>query len=139
MKQKIIELFQKYREIIMYLIFGGLTTVVNTVSYFAASFLLGMPAWLSSIVAWVFAVTFAFITNKLYVFQSKTETSAGTLRETIMFFATRLSSLGMQVAIMGIFVDRMNLHEVTFYIIAQIVVLVVNYVASKFWIFKKAD
>lgn len=123
-------------EIVMYLIFGGLTTLVSAITYFFASWGLGLSAWLSTVVSWVFAVTFAFFTNKLYVFKSRGTSKKRTAKEATMFLIMRLVSLGINVAIMFIFVDLMHLHEPTFFVIAQVVVIIFNYVASKLWIFR---
>jgi len=136
-KMKLKELFLKYREIILYLFFGGLTTVVNTVCYFVASWGLGLSAWLSSVVAWFFAVIFAFVTNKIFVFESRGKGKKETKKEAVLFFTARLASLGLIAGIMLVFVDLMGLNELLFFIIGQVVVLVFNYLASKLFIFKK--
>ena len=125
----------KFREIFMYLLFGGLTTAVSALFYFLASWGLGLSAWLSTIVSWVFAVSFAFVTNKLFVFQRKGK--EGTGKEAILFFAMRGLSLAANVAIMFVFVDILDLFEPLIFVIAQGIVLVFNYVASKWLIFKK--
>jgi len=129
-------LSKKNREIILYLFFGGLTTAVNAIVYFAASWAFGLPAWLSSIIAWIFAVTFAFITNKIFVFRSKAKTKEAVIKEASSFMLARLISLGLNTAIMLIFVDLMQLNEPLFFVIGQVVVLVFNYLASKLVIFK---
>jgi len=125
----------EFREIFMYLLFGGLTTAVNTLCYFLASWGLGFSAWLSTVVAWVFAVCFAFVTNKLFVFQSKEKVGAG--REAVLFFTTRGLSLAINVVIMFVFVDVLHLFEPLIFVIAQGIVLVFNYVASKWFVFRK--
>lgn len=124
----------RYREILMYLVFGGLTTLVSAIFYFAASWGVGLSAWLSSIISWVFAVIFAFFTNRIFVFRS----SAGRpLYEACLFFAARISSLGIGVGIMFVFVDMLNLHEPLIFVIAQGIVIIFNYVVSKYIIFGK--
>jgi len=132
-------LFEKYREVILYLIFGGLTTLVSITFYFLASWGLGLSAWLSAVVSWVFAASFAFVTNKIFVFQSKTKTAKGNLKEASLFFAVRLTSLAISTAIMFVFVDVLELNELLFLAINQVVVTVFNYLASKFLVFKKND
>ncbi|MCL2216842.1 MAG: GtrA family protein [Defluviitaleaceae bacterium] len=130
-------LLRKHREIILYLVFGVLTTLVSAVFYFLSSWGLGLSAWLSTVVSWIFAVIFAFFTNKLYVFQSKDISKTRTIKEATWFFIMRLVSLALNVAIMFVFVDWLDLHEPTLFVIAQIIVVVFNYVASKIWIFRK--
>lgn len=125
------------REVVLYIIFGGLTTLVGTVFYFGASWGLSLDAWISSVISWIFAVTFAFITNKIIVFQSKTKTKKETSKEAAMFFAARLGTLGINTAIMLVFVDILALNEPIVFVVGQVVVLVLNYLASKLVIFKK--
>lgn len=84
MKDKIILLLRKYREIIAYLIFGVLTTLVNIVVYFVASNLLGINYLISNFLAWFISVLFAYITNRAYVFES---TSSQFIKEAIKFLA----------------------------------------------------
>ena len=132
-------IFNKHREIILYLIFGGLATLISAVTYFLASWGLNLSAWLSSVVSWTTAVIFAYITNRAIVFQSKTSSKQGVAKEAVMFLAARLSSLALNVAIMYVFVDVMNLNETLFFVIAQIVVIVFNYIASKLLVFRKGE
>ncbi|MCL2752683.1 MAG: GtrA family protein [Defluviitaleaceae bacterium] len=129
------EIFAKHREIILYIFFGGLTTLVSAVFYFLASWVFDAPAWLSSIISWIFAVCFAFVTNKLFVFESKEK--KGTTKEAALFFAARLASLFINTAIMFVFVDLMEFNEPIIFVAGQLVVLIFNYIASKFLIFKK--
>ncbi|MCL2168393.1 MAG: GtrA family protein [Defluviitaleaceae bacterium] len=125
----------KNREIIMYLFFGVLTTIVNGTFHFLASWGLGLASWLSAVIAWVFAVTFAFFVNKFFVFQSK-EKEGKAVTQAALFFGARLASLGINAAIMLIFVDLMQFNEPMIFVIGQAVVFVLNYIASKFVIFK---
>ena len=131
------KILSKHREIILYIFFGGLTTLVSAVFYFLASWGLGASAWLSSIISWVFAVSFAFVTNKLFVFQSKQK--EGAARQAVLFFVARLASLFINTAIMLIFVDLLAFNEPIVFVAGQVVVLIFNYIASKFLIFKKRD
>jgi len=124
------------REVILYLFFGGLTTLVGAVVYFFASWGLGLSAWLSSIISWVFAASFAFVTNKIIVFKSKTATKKETTKQASLFFVARLATLGINTAIMLVFVDIMRLNEAVIFVIGQLVVLTLNYLASKLVIFK---
>ena len=74
-------LWFRHEELLLYLFFGGLTTLVSAVSYFIASWGFGASAWLSSVISWFFAVTFAFFTNKIFVFKSKTTEKKAAQRE----------------------------------------------------------
>jgi len=126
-------------EVFLYLFFGGLTTVVSTVTHFGFSWVLGLPAWLSSVIAWVFAVVFAFFTNKIFVFKSKTNTKKQAAREATLFLAARLITMAINTGIMLVFVDIMELNEPVFFVIGQAVIVILNYIFSKLIIFKKRD
>ncbi|MCL2619905.1 MAG: GtrA family protein [Defluviitaleaceae bacterium] len=129
------KLFQKHREVITYLFFGGLTSLITMIIYFLSSWGLGLSAWLSTAISWVIAVAFAFVTNKIFVFQNKTKKETG--RQALLFFIARLISFGINLAIMFVFVDMLEFNELVFFAIAHIIVLVFNYIASKLVIFKK--
>ena len=90
--KEIKELYLKYKEVINYLIFGGLATVVNFISYFVFARLIGLDEVISSGLSWLCSVLFAYITNKLFVFDSKTETAKAFLKEMISFFLARIVS-----------------------------------------------
>jgi len=130
-------LFEKHREIILYLFFGGATTAVRTVLHFALSFGIGFSAWLSSAIAVAVAIVFAFFVNKIYVFVSKQSGKKGVLKEFVLFVTSRLFSSVVDVGIIAVFVSVMGLNEIVFLAIAQIFVIVFNYVVSKWIIFKK--
>ena len=90
--EKIKEQYFKYKEIINYLVFGGLATVVNFVTYFIVARLMGIDEVLSSGISWFFSVLFAYITNKLFVFESKTDGIKAVLIEMGSFFLARIVS-----------------------------------------------
>ncbi|MCL2376915.1 MAG: GtrA family protein [Defluviitaleaceae bacterium] len=135
--KKLKTLFDKHREIILYLFFGGATTAVNTVLHLILSFGAGLDAWLSSTISVVVAVIFAFFVNKIFVFESKQKTRQGVARELALFIASRAVSSVIYVGILFVFVDVMGLNEIVFLAAAQVFVIVFNYVASKWLIFKK--
>ena len=131
------ELYSTYKEIINYLIFGGLSTVVNFVSYFVFARLLGIEEVISSSLSWFSSVLFAYITNKLFVFESKTETKKTFFKEMISFFACRvLSGILCDVGTFALMVKVLNINDVISKIITQVMVIIVNYVFSKLIIFK---
>lgn len=123
-------------ETISYIIFGVLTTVVSFASQMLfASF--GTPAWFNTIGSWICAVTFAYVVNKLFVFKSHTDSAKAFFRELWLFFAARLASLGMELVFMIITVDLLHFSEAVCKLIAQVFILVANYVFSKLIIFRK--
>jgi len=129
--------YKKYREIILYLFFGGLTTLVNAIVHFTLSFGIGLSAGLSNAIANAVAITFAFFVNKIYVFASKQHSRGGVLRELALFVSSRVTFSAIAVGIVFVFVDILHLNEVVFFIISQVFMIVANYIASKLLIFKK--
>ena len=129
-------LFQKYREIILYLVFGGLTTLVNFVVYFLCTSGLSLSWSVSNVAAWVLAVLFAYVTNRIWVFQSKTKGASALLREFLSFVLCRLLSLGFDMAIMFLCVDVLHINDLIAKVFTQVVVIVLNYVFSKWIIFR---
>lgn len=127
------ELFIKYKEIIMYLIFGVLTTVVNVVVYFVMADMLHIQYMISNVVAWFLSVLFAYITNRSYVFESK---SQNIIKEMISFFGARLATGAMDMAFMWIFVELHILPDFIAKVISNVFVIIANYVLSKLVVFK---
>ena len=136
---RITELYKKHKEIILYLVFGGLTTLVNYASYFIFSHLINCSVVTSTIIAWIIAVLFAYITNKLWVFESKSIKKKALLKEAVSFFAARAFSGVLDVGIMALFVDELHFNDLIIKILSNIVVIIINYILSKFWIFKKKN
>jgi len=132
----IINLIKKYKEVIMYLIFGILTTVVNIVVYFISTRFLNLDAYISNIIAWVLSVLFAFVTNKVYVFNSKNTTVRVILKEGISFFGFRVLSLIFDMICMYIFISLLSTNDLVAKIITNVVVIIINYLFSKLFVFK---
>lgn len=130
-------LWNKYKESILYLFFGGCTTAVNTVVYHLLFEILSVPNLLSTLAAWAAAVLFAYVTNKVFVFESKTADKRALLMELVSFFACRLVTGGMDIAIMYVAVDLLHANGTLWKLLSNVVVIIVNYVASKLLIFKK--
>ena len=126
--------FNKCREVLMYLLFGGLTTLVNILSFFILR-KLSVGVYVSNLIAWVVAVLFAFITNKLFVFESKDKSKIG--KELISFFGFRILSLGVDMGAMYLLLQVINTGEVFAKIIANVIVIILNYIFSKLFVFKK--
>lgn len=130
-------LFFKYKELILYVFFGGLTTLVNFVSYALLANALHVDPMISNAVAWFLSVLFAYITNKIYVFESKEMRLPFLLREMGAFFACRLASGVMDMGMMYVMLYWFHWNDLVSKIIANVFVIIVNYVFSKLWIFKK--
>ena len=134
MKDKIILLLRQYREIIAYLIFGVLTTLVNIVVYFMASNLLGINYLISNFLAWFISVLFAYITNRAYVFES---TSSQFIKEAIKFFGSRLTTGLIDMGLMWLLVSFTPIDDILIKILVNIIVIVLNYIFSKLFVFKE--
>ena len=137
--QKIMDLFNKYKEVIMYLIFGVLTTVVSLVSYYLLTITVlnpesGLQLQIANILSWILSVAFAYITNRKYVFESKSNNYA---KEITSFVGGRVATLLMDMLIMFIFVTLFRLNDKLFKLVSQVVVIVANYIISKIFVFKK--
>lgn len=136
--EKIKEQYFKYKEIINYLVFGGLATVVNFVTYFIVARLMGIDEVLSSGISWFFSVLFAYITNKLFVFESKTDGIKAVLIEMGSFFLARIvSGILCDVGTFALMVKVFNINDLFAKIVTQVMVVIVNYVFSKLIIFRK--
>ena len=120
-----------------YLIFGALTTLVNIVAYSILYYAFHINNATSNIIAWIIGATFAYITNKLYVFNSKVNTKIELLKEILYFYGCRLLTLVIDEAIMIVTVDKFGWNALLMKIIANIIVIILNFVFSKILIFKK--
>ena len=127
----------KYKEVLLYLIFGGLTTVVSLASFWLCTYPLGINVLISNVISWICAVTFAYFTNAKWVFEAKPATHAEVFRQFVSFYAGRLATLGVEELIFLVFVTLLHGNEMIVKIIAQVVVVVLNYVVSKLFVFQK--
>lgn len=130
------ELWRKYREQITYVFFGGLTTLVNMAAFYLFD-KAGMEILLSTGIAWVLSVLFAYVTNRRFVFASSAGGFAPVLREMGSFFLCRALSGLLDMGIMYVFAERMGLPGMWVKIASNVLVIIVNYIASKVWIFRK--
>ena len=128
-------------EVITYVIVGALTTVINYVVHFLMPRFgtSGLDVALASIVAWCAAVAFAFPANKVFVFDSPSWDRRTVIRELVPFITARLLSLGFDALFMFITAGRLHFNEPLMKVLSNIIVLTMNYVASKYVIFKKRD
>lgn len=134
---KIKQIVNQYKEEILYLFFGGCTVLVNIIIYYISAHIFLLSTVTSNVIAWLVAVVFAYITNKLWVFKSKSWNKSTILSEIPSFFTCRVITGLMDIAIMFIFVDKLYFNDMIVKIISNIIVIILNYLASKFVIFKK--
>ncbi len=133
---KIREILQKHRDIISYLFFGVLTTLVNYIVYFTLYNLIKLSGIISNIISWVAAVIFAFLTNKPFVFQSKDWSSATVLSELTKFVGCRVGSGLLETVIIFVTVDILSWNGNLIKILTGILVVIINYFSSKKIVFK---
>lgn len=134
--ERVRELYGRYRLIIRYLFFGVCTTAVNTVCYGLLYEGLGIGNVASTAAAWLTAVVFAFVTNRRFVFESARQGRRERLMEFASFFGCRLMTGVLDVAIMVAAVDVMGWNSLLWKLISNVIVTVLNYVASKWFIFQ---
>lgn len=128
---------ERYYSILMYLVMGGITTLINIVTFYLFNSTFGLNYTIANIIAWIFAVLFAYISNKLYVFESKHSSISELLQEISSFFGFRVLSLFMDLAVMFICISLIHINPLIAKILANVVVLIANYIFSKLFIFKK--
>lgn len=130
---------KKLYRLIMYILMGALTTFVNIIAYWIAAEIYNLDYRLSTTIAWIAAVLFAYFTNKKYVFESETKNLREFLREIGLFFGFRFLSFFMDLGAMILLVDSFHIDGTVSKILANVIVLVANYIFSKFFIFKNAQ
>lgn len=131
------DIYEKYKDVILYLFFGGCTTLVNIVAYWTCAYPMSVGVMLSTVIAWIIAVLFAYITNRKWVFHSGAKSTNDVVKEIISFFGCRLATGVFDWLSMFVFVTKMGWNDVLMKVIANVIVIILNYVASKFLIFKK--
>ena len=132
--KKIIDLYKKYEEIINYLIVGGMTTLVSISIYALFTKCFHVNYMIANVISWIISVLFAYITNRIFVFKSKSE---NIVLEIYQFFKYRIFSFLIEILLMYIFVELINIDDMISKVIVQIIVIVFNYVFSKLFVFKK--
>lgn len=133
----IISIIKKYKNIILYVAFGFLATIVNLASYYLCYNIIQIQNVTSTIVAWFLGVVFAFVTNKLWVFDSKKLDTDTMKHEISLFLGARIGTGLLDVVIMYLTVDVMNWNSNIWKLVSNVIVIILNYVASKLLIFKK--
>ena len=128
--------YQKHREVLLYLFFGGLTTVLSIASFALFYQALGVNELAANVLSWILAVLFAFFTNRTWVFSAANTGGAGLLRQMASFFGGRLATLAVEEGILLVFVSWLSLPALPVKTAAQVVVIVLNYVVSKMFVFR---
>lgn len=135
--KKLFALLKKHEEVISYLFFGGLTTLVNYIVYLPCYNLLHLSGAVSNAVAWVAAVAFAYLTNKPFVFKSHDWSAKTVIPELTKFVSCRIGSGLLETAIIFVLVDWLGLNGNIIKLATSVLVVILNYVASKLLVFRK--
>lgn len=123
------------KQFILYIFFGGLTTLVDFIIFYISNSIFNINYILSTILAWVLAVFFAYVTNKIWVFNLYKNKNI--LKEIFLFFYFRLMSLLLSILCMVIFIEILNINENISKFLVNFFVVLINYFFSKVFIFKK--
>ncbi len=121
------------RELISYVVFGVLTTLVNIAVYYLFADILGVNYLISNVIAWFLSVMFAYITNRIWVFESR---NTNILKECTLFFSGRIFSGIVDTGLMYLFIDILLIGDLVSKIVIQVIVVILNYVISKLIVFK---
>ena len=131
--------YREHKEGMRYLVFGGLSTIVNILIFAICQRGAGLSTEISNTIAWIAAVIFAYITNKLCVFDAKSDGKKDLIKEISSFFGARIFTLVLETIFLKITIDYLNYHSLIMKIISNILVVILNFVFSKLFIFKKIE
>ena len=137
MGEKLKNLFRKHYDILVYLVFGVLTTAVNYIVYLPCYNLLHLSSAVSNVIAWAAAVAFAYVTNKPFVFHSHDWSAKTVVPELTKFIGTRLGSGGLETLVLLVFVDILRGNGNVWKLLTSVLVVVLNYIGSKLLVFRK--
>lgn len=129
--------YKKNKEVLLYLFFGVLTTVVSIVVFALCNVTLGINELVSNVISWIISVAFAFLTNRIWVFAAPTKTAIEFIKQMISFYGGRVLTLLLEELIILMFVTILGLPGMIIKLVAQVIVIVGNYVISKLIVFKK--
>ncbi len=133
------KIFYQYKSFLLYVFFGGCTTVINVAAYAGCTRLLHLETVPSNIAAWVVAVTWAYVTNKIWVFESRSWDMRELLREIISFVVCRVATGALDLAVMYVTVDVLRWPDILMKLVANGLVIVLNFIFSKLVIFRKRE
>ena len=129
--------YLKHKEVLMYLFFGDCTFLISVLSYSFFNVGFGINELVANIISWVIAVFFAFFTKRIWVVDGRTRGTEAFFAQMMSFLCGRLVTLLVEEIILYLFITRMELNSIVMKVIAQIIVIALNYILSKLWIFKK--
>ena len=128
--------YKKNKEILLYLFFGGLSFIVSVATYALFNVPMKMDALIANVLSWIITVMFAFLTNRVWVFASPTDNIKDFMKQMLSFYSGRIITLVIEEAILLVFINMLGFGSLLVKIVAQVVVILLNYVISKLFIFK---
>ena len=129
--------YKKNKEALLYLFFGVLTTLISIAVFWLFTSLVSLDELVANVISWIIAVLFAYLTNRIWVFSSHCETKAALIKEVLSFYGGRVFTLLVEEAILIVFVKLLSFNDMAVKIVAQVLIIVLNYVISKLFVFKK--
>ena len=130
-------LFLKYKELILYVFFGGLTTLVNWGSYWVLADIFHVPYLWATAIAQILSILFAYVTNRVWVFESRAKGFTAVFWEMVRFFGCRVASFVLDLVCMRVGVGGLHVNDKVMKLLSNVIVIIVNYVFSKVFVFRK--
>ena len=130
-------LFLKYKELILYVFFGGLTTLVNWGSYWVLADIFHVPYLWATAIAQILSILFAYVTNRVWVFESRAKGFTAVFWEMVRFFGCRGASFVLDLVCMRVGVGGLHINDKVMKLLSNVIVIIVNYVFSKVFVFRK--
>ncbi len=131
-------MFDKFKELFLYGIFGVLTTLINIFSYYVFCDIFCVNYVISNIIAWILSVSFAFITNKVFVFNSRNFEIKNFIKEIFSFFSSRIFTGLLDMGILFFGVTILGIEDMFVKVFSNVIVIILNFVFSKLFVFKKS-
>ncbi len=129
--------YEKRKDMVLYIFFGGLTTIVSLLSFGLSYYFFNINEFVSNTISFILAVAFAFFTNRIWVFDSPTKGAYQFLIQLLLFYLGRLFSFGVEMLLIFIFITKLGYNAMLIKILASFIILTLNYIISKFIIFKR--
>ena len=132
-------MYHKYQEAIDYLFWGGVAFVLSMVLFYIFANMMMIEEQIANVITWIICVIFTYLTNRTFVFKSKTKGMKAITKEFTEFTSARLATLILENIVLLICIDLLTWHNMIAKLIGQFLVIVSNYILSKLWIFKKKE
>ena len=131
--------YKKYKELLLYLFFGGLSFIVSIATYALFNVGMNINELIANVLSWSITVMFAFLTNRVWVFQSTTNGVAEFVKQMLVFYSGRVITLVVEEVILLVFITWLGFNSMLIKVIAQVIVILLNYVISKLVVFRKKE